>query len=70
MKSFGILLRILTSVYFALRGRKNLKDFSLHKDLKYIQVYIVPYQPLGVTGIRIQSYNLRHSRSLHGAVAV
>ena len=50
MKPFGILLRILTSVYWA---KQSLKDSSLHKDSKYIHVYIVPYKNLGVTGVEI-----------------
>ena len=30
--------------------KQSLKDSSLHKDSKYIQLYIVPYKNLGVTG--------------------
>ena len=54
MKPFRILLCILTSVYFCNTGvKQSLKDSSLHKDSKYIQVYIVPYKNLGVTGAEI-----------------
>ena len=61
MQPFGTLLCILTSVYFALQSKTKFKDSSLRKDSKYIQVYIVPYKNLGVTGVEIQSCNLSHS---------
>ena len=34
-------------------AKQSLKDSSLHKDSKYIQIYIVPHKNLGVTGIEI-----------------
>ena len=36
-----------------MRAKQSLKESSLHKDLKYIQVYMVPYKNLGVTGVEI-----------------
>ena len=39
-------------------AKQNLKDSFRHKDLKFIQVYIVPYKHLGVIGVRIQNCNL------------
>ena len=38
--------------------KQGSKDSSLHKDSKYMQVYIVSYRHLGVTAVQIQSGNL------------
>ena len=41
MKLFGILLHIPTSIYvlWTTRAKQSLKDSSIHKDMKYTQVY-------------------------------
>ena len=41
-------------------AKQSLKDSSHHKDLKYMQVYMVPDKNLGVTGVEFRSCNLRH----------